>query len=64
MSYLIDTDWVINYLGEQAQAIQLLEELAPQGLAISVITFIEVYEGIYAHENRDARRGSSSPFCV
>src|SRR5688500_2468723 len=47
MNYLVDADWVIDYLRGQGQAIQLLDELGTQGLAISIITFIEVYEGIY-----------------
>ncbi len=52
MSYIVDTDWVIDYLRGQTQAIQLLDELSPQGLAISIITFIEVYEGIYRGRER------------
>ncbi len=47
MSYLVDTDWVVDYLAGRTAVVQLLDELAPQGLAISIITFIEVYEGIY-----------------
>src|SRR5437868_2040948 len=47
MSYLIDTDVVAAYLkGRQAEA-ALLGSLAQQGLAISLITYGEIYDGIY-----------------
>lgn len=47
MTYLIDTDWVIDYLRGQRSAIELVGSLSPHRPAISVITFAEVYEGIY-----------------
>lgn len=45
--YLIDTDYVVDWLKGQQPARALLEVLAPDGLAISIITYGEVYEGIY-----------------
>lgn len=47
MSHLIDTDWVVDYLKGRAPAVALLTGLFEQGLALSVITFAETYEGIY-----------------
>lgn len=47
MIYLIDSDWVIDYLKGMPQAITLLRALAYDGAAISLITYGEVYEGIY-----------------
>jgi predicted nucleic acid-binding protein len=47
MKYLVDSDWVIDYLAGRQQAITLLSSLAIEGLAISLITFGEIYEGIY-----------------
>jgi predicted nucleic acid-binding protein len=47
MTYLVDTDWVAAYLKGRAEAIQRLDALAEDGLAISVITYGEIYEGIY-----------------
>src|SRR5687768_10375871 len=47
MTYLIDTDWVISALKGRADAQTLLATLSPFGLAISLITYGEVYEGIY-----------------
>ena len=46
MSYLVDTDWVIDYLKARTHAVQLLQSLASEGLSISIITYGEVYEGI------------------
>lgn len=47
MIYLVDSDYVADYLKGRPPAPQLLEKLFPNGLAISIITFTEVYEGIY-----------------
>ncbi len=47
MKYLIDTDWVADWLAGKPAAVDLLTPLADQGLAISIITFGEIYEGIY-----------------
>jgi predicted nucleic acid-binding protein len=53
VSYLIDTDWVIDYLLGDATAQSLLTSL-PGDLAISIITYSEVYEGIL--RGSDSRR--------
>ncbi|MGI8858477.1 MAG: type II toxin-antitoxin system VapC family toxin [Thermomicrobiales bacterium] len=55
MTYLVDTDWVIDYLNAQPHTIATLQRLEPQGLAISIITYAEVYEGILY--GRDPARG-------
>jgi predicted nucleic acid-binding protein len=47
MMYLVDTDWIVAYLKGRPEATQLLSGLAPAGLAISLITYAEIYEGIY-----------------
>jgi tRNA(fMet)-specific endonuclease VapC len=46
MGYLIDSDWVIDHLAEVEAAVDLLSELAGEGIAISVVTYLEVYQGI------------------
>lgn len=51
MKYLIDTDWVINHLRGLERVTQKLEELAPQGLALSIISLAELYEGIHRSTN-------------
>ena len=47
MKYLIDSDWVVDYLAGKQQAISLLASVWQDGLAISLITLGEIYEGIY-----------------
>ena len=46
MPYLIDTDLVIDHLANIPEANQLLDKLAPEGIAISIITYMEVYQGV------------------
>ncbi len=47
MKYLIDTDWVINHLKGEKRVVRKLEELAPEGMAMSVVSLAEIYEGVY-----------------
>jgi tRNA(fMet)-specific endonuclease VapC len=47
LHYLIDTDWVIHYLHAHPGIIARLDELQPQGLALSTISLAELYEGVY-----------------
>lgn len=51
MKYLVDSDYVVDYLKGQDKASVLLDTLFPEGLAISIVTFAEVYEGIYYGHN-------------
>lgn len=53
MSYLIDTDWMVDYLKGQVQATGRLESFAQEGAAISIITYGEIYEGIAFGRNRE-----------
>jgi len=47
VSYLVDTDWAIDYLNGQDRTRKRLEEIEESGLAFSIISLAEVYEGIY-----------------
>jgi predicted nucleic acid-binding protein len=47
----VDTDWIINFLRGHQQTVDLLSHLYDEGVAISIISFSEVYEGIYCFEN-------------
>ena len=62
MSYLIDTDWVVDYLKGRPQAVQVLQSLQPEGLAISIITFGEIYEGIVFATDPHQSEGSFKQF--
>ena len=46
-TYLVDTDWAIDYLNGQDRTRKRLEEIEESGLAFSIISLAEVYEGIY-----------------
>ena len=45
MPYLVDSDVLIDLLAEHPDTLELLTRLAPEGLAMSLITYLEVYEG-------------------
>ncbi|HWE61843.1 MAG TPA: type II toxin-antitoxin system VapC family toxin [Chloroflexota bacterium] len=54
MTYLVDTDWIIDHLNGDQAATNLLTSLSASGIAISIITYSEVYEGIL--RSADPRR--------
>jgi tRNA(fMet)-specific endonuclease VapC len=47
MMYLIDSDWIVDWLKNKPDAVHLLRTIAPDGLAISLVSVGEIYEGIY-----------------
>lgn len=47
MTYLIDSDWVIDVFNGQHAATNALLTLAPHGLFLSAATYGELYEGAY-----------------
>jgi tRNA(fMet)-specific endonuclease VapC len=51
MKYLVDSDYVADYLGAHSHAIRLLSSFAKDDLAISLITYGEIYEGIHFGRN-------------
>jgi tRNA(fMet)-specific endonuclease VapC len=46
-THLVDTDWVIHYLNGHPGIVQRLDELKERGLALSIVSLAELYEGIY-----------------
>jgi predicted nucleic acid-binding protein len=46
MTYLLDTDWLVDYLDGVAAAQSLVTALLSDGIAVSIITYMEIYEGI------------------
>ena len=45
IQYLVDTDWAIEYLHSREPVTRRLVELFPHGLAISIVSIAELYEG-------------------
>lgn len=61
LRYLIDTDWVIDYLNGQPGIVQRLTDLQPEGLGLSVITLAELFEGVlYSRDPEGSERGLRS----
>ena len=56
--YLLDTDWIIDHLNGVAAVTMRLNELRPAGLAVSIISLAELYEGV--HYSRDPVRSEIS----
>lgn len=46
MPYLLDSDWVVDHLADLPAAHGLLDQLSPDGIAVSIITYLEAYEGV------------------
>jgi tRNA(fMet)-specific endonuclease VapC len=46
ISYLIDTDWIIDHFNKKDKITQKLKELRPEGIALSIISLAELYEGV------------------
>lgn len=51
MKYLIDTDWIIDHLNGIEKVKKKLEELAPEGLVLSIVSLAELYEGVFYSRN-------------
>ncbi len=47
MKYLVDTDYIADYLVAKPYATEHLSSLSQDGIAISLLTVGEIYEGIY-----------------
>ncbi|MGH7202998.1 MAG: type II toxin-antitoxin system VapC family toxin [Candidatus Levyibacteriota bacterium] len=56
MPYLIDSDLVIDHLLNIKETTQLLEALAKDGTAISIITYMETYQNVIRnHHSQEAK---------
>jgi len=62
MNYLIDTDWVIDHLNQVEFVTARLHELAPEGLALSVVSLGELYEEVYYSRDPEASERSLQRF--
>lgn len=58
LSYLVDTDWVIHYLHGNPKIVEKLSAIQSDGLAMSIISLAELYEGvIYSTDPANNERG-------
>jgi len=52
MKYLVDTDWIIDHLkGKNDNVKKKLKEFRSSGIAVSIISLAELYEGIHGSRN-------------
>jgi tRNA(fMet)-specific endonuclease VapC len=45
--YLLDTDWAIHYLNASVAITQRVDAYRADGVAVSIVTVAELYEGVY-----------------
>jgi predicted nucleic acid-binding protein len=62
MRYLLDADWVIDALVDRRNAAETLTQLSPEGIAISLVTVGEIYEGAYGHSDPQAHLATLREF--
>ena len=61
MRYLVDTDWVIDYMQGRQPVVRRFEELSPHGIGLSIISLAELYEGMPdAVDQQEATQGLQS----
>jgi tRNA(fMet)-specific endonuclease VapC len=62
MSHLIDTDLIIDGLNNQPRVLAGLEGLAETGVAVSIISLGELYEGAYRDPDPEPRLAGMHQF--
>lgn len=62
MPYLVDADLLLDHLAHIPQANQLLDSLAPEGIAISIITYMETYQGVVRSPHAKEARAKLQAF--
>ena len=51
MPFLVDTDWIIHFFNGRSEIVAKLQELSGEGVAMSMVSLAELYEGIYYSRN-------------
>jgi tRNA(fMet)-specific endonuclease VapC len=46
MAYLLDSDIVIDFLGDDADTVALINTLTASGIFVSIISFMETFQGV------------------
>ena len=64
MRYLVDSDYVIDALAGVAPSRKLLESLGFEGLAVSIVTLGELFEGAFLFPDSDIRLQTYRHFLV
>ena len=64
MRYLVDTDWAIENLHGREPVVSRLDELADDGLGLSVVSLAELYEGVFYSTDPESEAGSLRNFLL
>ncbi len=48
MSYLVDSDYLVDVLAGVPSAVELVERLATNGVGVSIVSYGEIYEGAFS----------------
>ncbi len=62
VQYLVDSDWAIHWLNRHPAIVRRLGELQPEGVALSVISLAELYEGVYHSTNPEGNARALNDF--
>ena len=64
LKYLIDTNWVIDAQHNRKSVVRRLEELAPAGLGVSIISIAELYDGVLGDPDPEESDQALSKFLL
>lgn len=62
MHYLLDTTWVIFGLINERAAVDLIDTLMADGVAVSMVTSMEAYQGTLRETTSEAERAAFARF--
>ena len=60
--YLVDTDWIVDYLKGKQKSVEILQKLFDEGLYVSMISIAEIYEGIVDAKDKEQIEKSLDDF--
>lgn len=61
MPYLVDSNLVIDHLANVPEASHLLEQLVADGMVISIVTYMEAFQGVVRSPHPEEAHISSTP---
>ncbi len=62
MRYLLDTDWVIHCLHGVARVTDRLDQLAPEGIGLSIVSMAELYQDVFFSTDPDGNERALREF--
>jgi len=60
--YLVDTDWAVYYLRGKEPFVEEIKSYRQKGLAVSVVTVAELYEGVFRSPDQEEKETSLTDF--